>query len=107
MYGSNDKKERDQLWRDLLQIASNNSDPWTILGDFKAILNIEDRIGAPVRLNGVIPMRNCMTACSLFDMKSTGRNNKHEGLDRVFSKIDRVLVNMELVGLFQTLEVQF
>lgn len=44
-------------------------------------------------------MKDCMLECEVQDIKSSGSfytwNNKQEGAYRVFSKIDRMVVNQE------------
>ncbi|XP_056691341.1 uncharacterized protein [Spinacia oleracea] len=56
-------------------------------------------------------MRNCMLHCKLTEVKTVGRlytwNNKQDGEDRVFSRIDRVLANSEWNDLFDTAEANF
>ncbi|XP_056690338.1 uncharacterized protein [Spinacia oleracea] len=95
IYGMNDMKDRVPLWNSLCQIADHCNQPWVIMGDFNALMDIEDRVGAPVRIRDIQPMRSCMAYCNLSTIKTMGRqypwNNKQMGEDRVLSKIDRVL----------------
>ncbi|KAL2943982.1 Glycogen phosphorylase [Bienertia sinuspersici] len=67
--------------------------PWCVAGDFNAVMNKQDRLGAAVRWSEMQPMTVCMHGCGLEDMKASGRfytwSNKQEGTNRVFSKIDR------------------
>lgn len=52
-----------------------------------------------------------MNLCNLTEIKIVGRpytwNNKKDGADRVFSRIDRVLSNVEWGDLFYTTEAAF
>lgn len=69
------------------------------MGDFNSILNKEDRIGSPVTMAEIRDFRQCVDTCCFQELKSTRAfytwNNKKSGDDRVMSRIDRVLVNME------------
>ncbi|XP_048502930.2 uncharacterized protein LOC125498714 [Beta vulgaris subsp. vulgaris] len=92
----NKKKGRQELWKDIRSVASD-SQPWIIQGDFNALMCIEDRIGQSVRTREIVDMRTCMEDCHVRELKASGQfytwNNKQEGLDRVFCKLDRVLGN--------------
>ncbi|XP_021844809.2 uncharacterized protein [Spinacia oleracea] len=111
IYGMNDKADRAKLWDHLCDIALNCSSAWVVMGDFNALMDIDDRIGAPVRLNDIQPMRNCMNSCQLDTIKTTGRlytwTNKQEGISRVFSRIDRVLANSQWGDMFPDAEANF
>ncbi|XP_056695410.1 uncharacterized protein [Spinacia oleracea] len=74
IYGMNDMKDRVPLWNALIQIADHCTQPWVIMGDFNALMDIDDRVGAPV------------------------------GEDRVLSRIDRVLSNTSWTYLFPNVE---
>ncbi|XP_074297794.1 uncharacterized protein LOC141628569 [Silene latifolia] len=56
-----------------------------------------ERIGLAVKDSEMIPFQNTMAACDLQDIKTTGAfftwTNKQPSATRVFSRIDRVLVN--------------
>lgn len=58
---------------------------------------MEDKIGAPVRFSEIQAMRDCMATCELTEVNTVVRlltwNNKLDGVDRVFTRIDRVLAN--------------
>lgn len=107
----NGKNERVPLWDSLTHIADHCSQSWVIMGDFNALMEIEDKIGGPVRLRDIQAMRNCMFYCDLTTIKTVGRqytwNNKQEGEARVFSRIDRVLSNASWTDLFPTVLFSF
>ena len=109
VYGSNDSHEREDMWKSINQISTN--DPWVILGDFNVVLNLDERIGSPVRLSEVKDFRECVEKCGLGDIKQAGRfytwNNKQEGENRVFSKIDRVMANTTWLENFDNVVVTF
>ncbi|CAO2834817.1 unnamed protein product [Amaranthus hypochondriacus] len=111
VYGSNDKEERCFLFNKLNNIASSCVDPWIVLDDFNCLANLDERIGQPVRLHEIQPLRHCMSKCQLFYMRSKGRfftwNNKQAGTKRVFSKIDRVLCNTRWSDDYPSVEAIF
>ncbi|XP_074315444.1 uncharacterized protein LOC141651642 [Silene latifolia] len=76
VYGFNKIEERVPLWNALTRLAV--VDPWIVLGDFNNVMFYNEKIG-------------------LSDIKCTGAfftwNNKQPSATRVFSRIDRVLVN--------------
>ncbi|XP_056685451.1 uncharacterized protein [Spinacia oleracea] len=97
IYGMNTKEDRVPLCNSLTQISDNCTQPWIIMGDFNALMDVEDRVGAPVRIREIQAMRACMAHCNLSTVKTVGRqftwSNKQVGEDRVLSRIDRVLAN--------------
>ena len=70
---------------------------WVVLGDFNAIVNIEERVRQPVREREMVDLRHCIENCQLRDIKAIGSfytwTNKQEGASRVFCKLDRALGN--------------
>ncbi|XP_021856024.2 uncharacterized protein [Spinacia oleracea] len=111
IYGLNLATEREPLWATLCTLASMIHSAWVIMGDFNAVKEIEDRIGPPVRLSDIQPMRNCMAMCQLTEVKTIGRlytwNNKQDGGNRVFSRIDRVLSNSAWDDMFPNAEALY
>ena len=111
VYAVTDKKERTDLFGMLETLAQSASGPWMVIGDLNCVANINERIGQPVRISEVLPLRRCMDHCDLHDMKSTGRlytwNNKQFGGKRVFSKIDRSLCNSSWEDQFPIAEASF
>ncbi|XP_056698010.1 uncharacterized protein [Spinacia oleracea] len=111
IYGMNTKEDRVPLWNSLTQISDNCTQPWIIMGDFNALMDVEDRVGAPVRIREIQAMRACMTHCNLSTIKTVGRqftwNNKQVGEDRVLYRIDRVLANASWSDMFPDVEANF
>lgn len=83
--------------------------PWVILGDFNCVENLDERIGSPMRLAKVQPLRDYMY--NVHDVKHHGRlftwTNKQAGDNRVISKIDRVLGNDQWEDKFPNSLVHF
>ncbi|XP_057246809.1 uncharacterized protein LOC130589545 [Beta vulgaris subsp. vulgaris] len=96
IYGLNSRQERMDLWKDLKDIKMNDA-PWVIMGDFNSIMRTDERVGQPVRTREIMDMLQCMEECNLNELKTSGQfytwNNKQEGIDRVFCKLDRALGN--------------
>ncbi|XP_048501331.1 uncharacterized protein LOC125497709 [Beta vulgaris subsp. vulgaris] len=100
---------RVMLWQALSKVKTNL--PWVVMGDFNVVLNLDERVGSPVRLHEVADFRDCVDHCELADLKQCGRfftwTNKQEGGRRVFSKIDRVMVNEGWRTQFENAMVHF
>ncbi|KAL9244383.1 hypothetical protein vseg_018163 [Gypsophila vaccaria] len=96
VYAFNSAADRLGLW-ELLPKYKNYTGPWVVCGDFNNVLFLNERLGSEVQMAEIEPFRKCVNECDLVDMKSTGAfftwNNKQSGDHRVFSRIDRVLVN--------------
>ncbi|XP_048496446.1 uncharacterized protein LOC125495695 [Beta vulgaris subsp. vulgaris] len=109
VYAFNQCGEREVLWNDLAQLHTTG--PWLIMGDFNCVRYPNERIGAVVRAQEMMPMNNWCAGCGLDDLKSSGCfftwNNKQQGYNRVFSNIDRALSNMAWQEIFPTAEVTF
>ncbi|XP_062110644.1 uncharacterized protein LOC133822358 [Humulus lupulus] len=45
VYGYNVESFREQLWKDLQDLAGGITEPWMVIGDFNEILSLQDRIG--------------------------------------------------------------
>ncbi|CAI9089387.1 OLC1v1023953C1 [Oldenlandia corymbosa var. corymbosa] len=71
---------------------------WIAIGDFNNVMNSNERVGGnPVSLTEMQGMRRCVDLCELQDLKQQGLwftwSNKQVGGRRIYSKIDRALVN--------------
>lgn len=42
-----------------------SNDPWIVMGDFNSVLNLDERIGAPVRTSELQPFKDCVMQCKL------------------------------------------
>ncbi|XP_059310843.1 uncharacterized protein LOC132062254 [Lycium ferocissimum] len=111
VYGFNDQVLRRELWQQIEGIHGTVSGAWAIMGDFNCVLNREERVGSPMTLAEVREFKQCVGKCSFHDLKSSGAfytwNNKHRDATRVYSKIDRVLVNSQWITNLPASEVQF
>ncbi|XP_074298927.1 uncharacterized protein LOC141629907 [Silene latifolia] len=105
VYGFNRIQERASLWDSLRDYSSVIDGPWLLCGDFNSITGVNDRVGgAEVSWAEMAPMRKMIVDCQLQDMKSSGSyytwNNKHEATTKVYSRIDRVLINEQWFQIF-------
>ncbi|XP_074266117.1 uncharacterized protein LOC141588583 [Silene latifolia] len=105
VYGFNKAAERESLWNSIRDYHRGINGPWMVCGDFNAILDYHERIGgAPVSYADVLPLAQVTQDCNLVDLKATGAfftwNNKHENGDKVYSRIDRVLINDDWITTF-------
>lgn len=99
VYGFNQLKDTKSLWRTLCNIHDRVDMPWLICGDFNNVLNFDERVGAPVTASEIRDFKECVGYYHLSDLKQKGCfftwNNKKDGGDIVFTKIDIVLSNDE------------
>lgn len=81
-------------------------------GDFNNVLNLHDRVGSVVTLEEVDKFRHCVRECCIQEHATQGPfyiylDNKQDGDDILFSKIDRFLVNDEWSVLNEHSDVNF
>ena len=111
VYGAMGKNTRLELLNHLEDIGHQICKLWIILGDFNYIANLNERIGTTHKLTEIIPPRQCMETCGLYNLKSNDRffnwNNKQAGKSRVMSKTDRFLGNHQWEEAFPNVEVTF
>ncbi|XP_074283458.1 uncharacterized protein LOC141608006 [Silene latifolia] len=82
----------------------NNSWSMAIAGDFNCILAASERYGGASSMAEMEPFRRCVEDCEVVDIAATGSmytwNNKQRPEERIYSKIDRFLVNREWCDLY-------
>ncbi|XP_074315509.1 uncharacterized protein LOC141651707 [Silene latifolia] len=105
VYGFNRSHERVSLWGSLLHCAATVTGPWIVCGDFNNVIEVNERIGgAAVSGSEMAPMREMMEQCQLTELKTVGSfytwTNKHEIGSKVYSRLDRVLLNEEWLNVF-------
>ncbi|XP_019264016.1 PREDICTED: uncharacterized protein LOC109241706 [Nicotiana attenuata] len=88
-----EKEHQCDMWEALRRIDSQMTNSWLIMGDFNAVMDIEDRInGTVVQENEIKDFRSLMEDCRLNELRTVGRSytwtNSH-----VYNKIDRAIVN--------------
>ncbi|XP_074292872.1 uncharacterized protein LOC141619753 [Silene latifolia] len=72
IYASPHPATRELLWA-FADVASTNDYPWLVMGDFKQIANLEDKMGGNQRFTrDMESFTTWMECCSLFDLGFTG-----------------------------------
>jgi len=105
VYGYNTVIARRALWEDLQKWSSKS--PWIILGDFNSILSQDDKHnGEPVSSYEISDFRTCCSVLGLSDLNYTGCQFTWTN-GKIWSKIDRVLVNPYWSGLQRSAQVHF
>ncbi|XP_010683854.1 uncharacterized protein LOC104898461 [Beta vulgaris subsp. vulgaris] len=102
----------ESLWLDLVELPSMNNNPWMVVGDFNCVMHLDERIGSLVSSREIEAFRKCVFDCGLSDLKGVGQSfftwsNKQQGFDRVFFKLDRVLIGGSWCDIFPDAEVRF
>ncbi|KAM3218187.1 hypothetical protein P3L10_022717 [Capsicum annuum] len=88
---------RRPLWDNILQFSSFNK-PWSILGDFNIIIDIDEKLGGQMYImNKNFEIIGVIEACGLTDLyfhgqKFTWCNHKSVN-DRIYKRLDRAMVN--------------
>ncbi|KAK9750638.1 hypothetical protein RND81_02G209900 [Saponaria officinalis] len=104
VYGLNKMEERRALWHSIRSYGVGCTDPWIVWGDFNNVLFPNERIGYVISWAEIRDFQQCLDSVDLLDAKLTGSfftwNNKQEGEARVFSRIDRVVVNSQWYDMF-------
>ncbi|XP_074266038.1 uncharacterized protein LOC141588497 [Silene latifolia] len=102
VYAFSGLHERIELWTQLLKIAGNTNGPWIICEDFNCVLSPAERLGGQTSVAEMDDFQHCIYGCALVDSPAVGAfftwNNKQEPTARVYSRLDRVLVNNEWVS---------
>ncbi|XP_074298290.1 uncharacterized protein LOC141629139 [Silene latifolia] len=104
VYAFNGIQDRASLWNHLRKIAGQTQGPWAIAGDFNCILAASERYGGASTMAEMKPFRRCVVDCEVVDITATGSlytwNNKQRLEERIYSRIDRFLVNKEWCDLY-------
>ncbi|XP_060965248.1 uncharacterized protein LOC133034220 [Cannabis sativa] len=111
VYGFNDEKRREELWTELEGLATNIAEPWLVWGDFNEILFANERIGRRAHVVPSQRFKDCISQCNLEDLKYSGAfltwNNKQKPEERIYSKIDRAMINPCWMNFFSSSEAVF
>ncbi|XP_074266232.1 uncharacterized protein LOC141588700 [Silene latifolia] len=111
VYGSNCPVKRASLW-DMLTAMAPQVGPWVVMGDFNILRYSHEKIGnLPAHLPDMLDFNNCLSSCGLDDMQGTENDftwfNKQDPSTRVYSKLDRILVNGDWLLTFTQTAAQF
>lgn len=96
VYGSPHFTPRQALWDDLQEVYNEVDGPWAFLGDFNAILIVQERIGPPLVRDQQLEagFQATVDECDLIDIGFNGdmftwaRGGTRKGLDRGLCNLD-------------------
>ena len=106
IYAANAYKTRRILWQNLeVHKSFVSGQPWVLMGDFNASLNLEDcYAGSSLTSIAMREFKECVCNIEVSDVNASGLhytwNQKPKGSDGVLKKIDRVMANMEYLEQF-------
>ncbi|XP_062114331.1 uncharacterized protein LOC133825395 [Humulus lupulus] len=104
VYGSNQLEARRSLWTELANLTFPIK-PWLIVGDFNAVFDSKDRMGArAITMKELEDARHWIDLGMVEEMKIMGSfytwSNNQEGGNHIFSKLDRVFFNEDWLDSF-------
>ncbi|XP_074266559.1 uncharacterized protein LOC141589836 [Silene latifolia] len=104
VYGFNKAADRKNLWTSLKFYQQQLTGAWLIGGDFNNVLLPNERIRSQITAVEIKPFQDCVHYCGVEDIKAVGSfftwTNKQEASQRVYSRIDRVMINDEWINMF-------
>ncbi|XVE61300.1 hypothetical protein DITRI_Ditri06bG0028900 [Diplodiscus trichospermus] len=109
VYGPNEFKERQEIWKLIKEKAKGINTPWICAGDFNDFLYHFEKGGGKIRAEWKMGVfKQLVEDCELIDLKSQGQNftwmnKREEGCIR--EKIDRVLANLSWVEMYPRAQV--
>uniref|UniRef100_A0A803QQF5 Endonuclease/exonuclease/phosphatase domain-containing protein n=1 Tax=Cannabis sativa TaxID=3483 RepID=A0A803QQF5_CANSA len=111
VYGINTIDKRKSLWEDLLKLKMVVK-PWVVLGDFNAIINIDDRVGGnSITFNDTHDASMWLATANVEVIPRAGSSftwsNNQDGTSRIYSKIDHVFANEDWLDEFPNVEALF
>ncbi|XP_019227287.1 PREDICTED: uncharacterized protein LOC109208612 [Nicotiana attenuata] len=100
------------LWQGLRNLNNNITDPWIVLGDFNAVLSVNDRQnGILVHPNEIKDFQECIEDIGLGQLKRTGSlfswSNKRDAHIRIYSFIDWAFGNSKWFDNYGHLEAVY
>ncbi|XP_020254213.1 uncharacterized protein LOC109831293 [Asparagus officinalis] len=136
IYGQNQVDKRRELWLNLTHIYQTVShSPWLLCGDFNAIIGNEEKLGGTIlsellcgdfnaiigneeKLGGTIlseadtsEFREFIDFCHLSHLKTEGCfytwNNKQDAHSRIWSRLDRALINDAWLQKYNSSHVEY
>ncbi|XP_074288635.1 uncharacterized protein LOC141613789 [Silene latifolia] len=111
IYAFNEGSDIVNLWRKLELINLNCPGPWALVGDFNTVLCPDERVGGTTKQADMDDFIGCMGIFSMTDIPSTGAlytwNNKQDPTTRIYSRLDRFLVNQAWLDIFPDMVAHF
>ncbi|XP_074283119.1 uncharacterized protein LOC141607663 [Silene latifolia] len=111
IYAFNEGSDRVDLWHKLELINLQCTRPWALDGDFNTVLSPDERVGGNTKQADMDDFIRCMGICGMTDIPSTGAlytwNNKQDPTTRIYSRLDRFLVNQDWLDNFPDMVAHF
>ncbi|XP_074277735.1 uncharacterized protein LOC141601359 [Silene latifolia] len=85
--------------------------PWALAGDFNTVINPDERLGGNTKQSDMDEFIDCLATCGMTDIPATGAfytwTNKQDPASRIYSRLDRFLVNQEWQSSFPDMMAHF
>ncbi|XP_074318390.1 uncharacterized protein LOC141655199 [Silene latifolia] len=102
--------DRVPLWISLKRMSTQVSGPWLVGGD-NCVLQAKERLGGSFNMAEAEPFQQCLEDCEVMDIQATRSfytwNNKQPVETRVYSRLDKALVNQHWTDPFPTVYAIF
>lgn len=104
--------EKEKLYGGgLVSISVDVTCHWVVCGDLNSIMSRDERCGSRISHNKIAPMNDFMVHCDLSVMARKRCfytwNNKQDGIHRVFTRIDRAMVDEAWNSNFPTFIINY
>ena len=111
IYAFNDNiSKRMEIWQELKRYNTDRP-AWVIGGYLNCVISVKERLGCHVRSSEIEHIKLCIHECNMSDLHYTCNfftwNNKQQDSSRVYSKIDRIMVNPSWMDSYSTAEASF
>ncbi|XP_074288483.1 uncharacterized protein LOC141613639 [Silene latifolia] len=104
IYDFNRVVERQELWEFLKNEPAHCDEPWLWTWDSITVLNPVERLGGNTTKIEMEQFQEYVSFCCIEDIQANGAlftwSNKQEPVDRVYSKLDRIMGNFEWMEEF-------
>ncbi|XP_059315534.1 uncharacterized protein LOC132066189 [Lycium ferocissimum] len=112
IYGYNTIEQRKELWDQLSRLSTQCSKPWILWGDFNTILYTQDRVyGAAISNAKIRDFSDCVQNLMVTELPWQGDyytwSNKQQGGNKVWSRIDRALGNLDWMMIYGHLTIEY
>ncbi|XP_074292926.1 uncharacterized protein LOC141619804 [Silene latifolia] len=111
IYAFNGIQDRTPLWDHLWRFDGQVDGLWAMAGDFNCVLSASERVGGNTPNAEIEPFRTCVADCEVVDISATGSlftwNNKQQLVDRIYSRLDRFMINKSWSDNFPDLYSNF
>ncbi|GKV41666.1 hypothetical protein SLEP1_g49166 [Rubroshorea leprosula] len=99
VYGPNDRQKRLKLWDELRIMITEEGGRWLIAGDFNAVRCLEERRGRTGESPDMKDFDVFIQSARLIDIKMANRFTWYRLDGTAMSRLDRVLMNVEMYSM--------